>query len=223
MSKTGSLLLALTLAQAGGEQRYLDPAGRFEFSYPEDFGQPARGTNDGFADRVAAIRFAAFSAALGGEAVLTRGRPLIDLQAAGGLHDAIALEVFPESMRRLILEAVPPLTAETFCREIARPDHLDPAHPALARLTVEQRRVIAQADRIRHVDPTVLRCDRSSDTITFHKEAAFQPGAPRRHVYGAVRFLDRPYSTFQIVRAGALPSPTLLSQMTAVVRSWRAF
>ena len=225
MSMTGwqAALLVFFLAQTGGAERYVDSARRFEFNYPADFGEPSRGTNDGFGDRVAAVRFATFSAGLGGEAALTRGRPMIDLQAAGGLHDAITLEIFPEPVLQLILDGVPPLTVENFCREIERPEHLEPTHPALARLTAEQRAAIMRADRLRHVDPKVLRCDRDGDTITFHKEVAFQPGMPRQHVYGAVRFLSPPYSTFQLVRAGALPSATLLSQMAAVVRSWRSF
>jgi hypothetical protein len=69
----------------------------------------------------------------------------------------------------------------------------------------------------------MIRCETGGDTITFHKEVSFQPGTPRQHVYGAVRFLDLPYSTFQLVRAGPEPSAALLAQMTAVVSSWRSF
>ena len=45
--------------------------------------------------------------------------------------------------------------------------------------------------------------------MTFHKEATFIAGAAkaRQHLYGAVRFLDAPYSSFQFVR-GALEPPT---------------
>ena len=75
-----------------------DPARRFRFSYPASFGEPSPGTNDGIGDRVAAFRFSVFSSGIGGEAALTSGFPVIDLQAAGGLYDANALEVFPEAI-----------------------------------------------------------------------------------------------------------------------------
>jgi hypothetical protein len=69
-------------------QSYQDPQNRFVFNYPPEFGALSPGTNNGFGDRVAAIRFARFSTGMqnrtlvfGGEAVLTRGFPLLDLQA----------------------------------------------------------------------------------------------------------------------------------------------
>ena len=74
---------------------YTDPQGRFRFEYPASFGAPQRGTNDGFGDRLAAVRFSGLTG-LGGEAVLTRGPLVLDMQALGGLYDPIALEVFPE-------------------------------------------------------------------------------------------------------------------------------
>jgi hypothetical protein len=39
-------------------------------------------------------------------------------------------------------------------------------------------------------------------------------------VYGAVRFLEGPYSTFQVVRAGPAPDAALLRQIAALVKSW---
>lgn len=57
------------------------------------FGGASRATNDGFGEHVAAIRFSTFRARFGGEAVLTRGFPVIDLQAAGGLYDSLTLEI----------------------------------------------------------------------------------------------------------------------------------
>jgi hypothetical protein len=208
------------LAQETGLREYVDPARRFRFSYPDDFGVPARGTNDGFGDRAAAIRFEVFSSGVGGEAALTRGRAVVDLQTAGGLHDAITLEIFPEPVLRLILQAVPPLTASTFCDAIAREQHVDVQGSAFVPLSDEQRAIVARVDRMRNVNPRVLSCALDRGTVTFNKEVAFQPGGPRQHVYGAVRFLDPPYSTFQIVRAGPPPPSTLLDQMTALVMSW---
>jgi hypothetical protein len=83
------MLAVLALAQAEPQREYADPARRFRFFSPASFGEPSPGTNDGFGDRVAAIRFSVFSSGIGGEAALTRGSPVIDLQAAGGLYDAI--------------------------------------------------------------------------------------------------------------------------------------
>jgi hypothetical protein len=74
-------LLGLTLAQTATLVEYVDPRGRFRFTYPSSFGAPYPGTNDGDGDRLAALRFERLSTGLGGEAALTRGFPLVDLQA----------------------------------------------------------------------------------------------------------------------------------------------
>src|SRR5438477_9815308 len=87
--------LAVLVVQAVPTKPYRDPGGRFTFFYPAAFGIASPGTNDGFGDRVSAVRFSSFPARYGGEAVLTRGFPLIDLQAAGGLYDSLTLEIFP--------------------------------------------------------------------------------------------------------------------------------
>ena len=200
-----AMLAMLGLAQGEPQREYADPARRFRFSYPASFGEPSPGTNDGFGDRVAAIRFSVFSSGIGGEAALTRGFPVVDLQAAGGLYDAIALEVFPEAIRRQIVGALQPLSATNFCNQVAMEQHLDPQAAVFATLTAQQRSAIASVDRTRNVSPRVLRCVVEGSTVTFDKEAAFAPGGPRQHVYGAVRFLEAPYSTFQIVRAGPAP------------------
>jgi len=206
--------------QADGLREYVDQARRFRFLYPAAFGAPSRGTNDGFGDRVAAVRFSVFSAGLGGELAVTRGAPVIDLQAVGGLYDEIALEIFPEPLRRVIVAALPPLSLTTFCQALAREQHLDPGTAALSALTAQQRAALVSVDRMRNVNPRVVQCTVSDTTITFDKEAAFQPGAPSLHIYGAVRFLESPYSTVQIVRAGPPPDPATLAQMAGVVRSW---
>jgi hypothetical protein len=213
-------MMSLALTQVGDRRDYVDAARGFSFSYPAAFGAPSPGTNDGFADRVAAIRFAVFSAGLGGEAALTRGRPVVDLQAAGGLYDAIALEIFPDDVRRVIVQALPPLSAENFCQQLALEQHLDPQVGALSQLTEQQRAAISSADRLRNVNPQVVQCTVSGTIVTFDKEAAFQPGGPRQHVYGAIRFLEPPYATFQIVRAGPAPDPAVLDDLSEVVRSW---
>jgi hypothetical protein len=217
----GAMLAMLVLPQGEPQREYADPARRFRFSYPASFGEPSPGTNDGFGDRVAAFRFSVFSSSgIGGEAALTRGFPVIDLQAAGGLYDAIALEVFTEAIRRQIVGALQPLSATNFCNQIAVEQHLDPQAAVFATLTAQQRSAIASVDRMRNVSPRVVRCVVEGLTVTFDKEVAFAPGGPRQHVYGPVRFLEAPYSTFQIVRAGPAPDASVLNQMTTVVRSW---
>ena len=213
-------MMTLAVARAEIIAEYVDSGRRFRFSYPAEFGAPSPGTNDGFQDRVAAIRFAVFSSGIGGEAALTRGFPVVDIQAAGGLYDAITLEIFPESMRRLIVQALTPLSVTNFCQQIAQEQHLDPQAAAFAGLTAQQKLVIASTDRMRNVSPRVIRCVVDGTTVTFDKEVASQPGGPRQHVYGAIRFLEGPYATFQIVRAGSSPGLDVLGQMAALVKSW---
>jgi hypothetical protein len=218
-----TIATATASAQTAALREYVDQSRRFRFSYPAAFGVPSPGTNDGFEDRVAAVRFSVFSAGLGGELALTRGLPVIDLQAIGGLYDAIALEVFPEPLRRVIVTALPPLTLATFCQALGREQHLDPETAALSALTAQQRAAVVSVDRMRNVNPRVHQCVVNDATITFDKEAAFQPGAPPQHIYGAVRFLESPYSTVQIVRAGPPPDPVKLTQMANLVKSWSRF
>ena len=210
-------------------QHYQDQQNRFVFDYPQEFGTLSPGTNDGFGDRVAAIRFERFSAGvqrgtlvLGGEAVLTRGFPLLDLQAAGGLYDAITLEIFPDPLRAIIMRNLPRLTLTNFCTEIARTTHVDPLTPAFSSFSASQRQALQSVDRMGNVAPVVLLCEAVGDTIRFHKEVAFETGDARKHVYGAVRFLREPYSSFQMIRGGSNPPPDLLQQITALVQSWRS-
>ncbi len=203
-------------------REYADPQGRFSFKYPASFGTTAPGTNDGFQDRVAAVRFSVFSSGgIGGEAVLTRGAPSLDVQAAGGLYDAIASEALSDAARRLVSQVLPPLTRDTLCDALARERHIDPSAATFASLSAQQREALSGLDRIGNVDPVVLRCGVSGDTVTFHKEAAMVEGGPRRHVYGAVRFLSGQNATFQLIRAGAAPDEAVIADMQGVVTSFR--
>jgi hypothetical protein len=213
-------MTTLALAQAGDQREYVDSGRRFRFSYPAEFGAPSPGTDDGFQDRVAAIRFSVFSSGIGGEVALTSGFPVVDIQAAGGLYNSITLQIFPEPMRRLIVQALTPLSATSFCQQIAQEQHLDPQVAALAGLTTQQKSLIASTDRMRNVSPRVLHCLVDGTTVTFDKEVASQPGGPRQHVYGAIRFLESPYATFQVVRAGPAPGSSVLNQMASLVKSW---
>jgi hypothetical protein len=227
------LILAIAFSQAVRAQEgvvYQDVRKRFAFTYPSSFGATSPGTNDGFQDRVSAVRFANFSAGvhgneiiLGGEAVLTTKFPLVDLQAAGGLYDPITLEIFPAAMRGLILKNLPTLTPANFCDAIKREQHMGPSAPALASLNPQQRGAIPNVDRMGNSAPEVVACDMSGSTVTFHKKNSLRPGDRPRHIYGAIQFLPPPYSSFQLIRGSAgAPAKSLLQQIEAVVKSWRA-
>jgi hypothetical protein len=210
---------------------YEDPSGRFRFSYPSSFGIPSQGTNDGFGDRVAAIRFSEFSSGLrgrslvlGGEATLTRGWIYVDLQAVGGLYDSIALEALTDPLRAKVVAALPSLSPRNFCAQLGRPQHLDPASPVFSGLSAGQKTALAGLDQLRNINPTVHRCELSGDVVVFHKECAFSEAQPldRQHVYGAVRFLSGTFSSFQIVRAtSSPPAAEILTAIGDVVKSIR--
>jgi hypothetical protein len=225
--------ISVAMAQSPPDslRTYRDPQNRFQFDYPAGFGTPAPGTDNGFRNRTAAIRFSEFSAGvhagriiLGGEAVLTSEAPQFDLQAAGGLYDAITLQVFPEPVANVIRNALPVMTPDTFCGDIGRERHLDPADQRLTGLTAQQRAAIASVDRMGNITSKVLHCDVVGGTVTFEKEAAFDPKGASRHIYGSVRFLPAPYSSFQLIRgSGDEPGEALLQQITAVVNSWKDY
>jgi len=64
---------------------------------------------------------------------------------------------------------------------------------------------------------------RADTVITFHKEATFVAGVvnARQQLYGAIRFLPAPYSSFQFVRGALIaPSPASLDAMTRMVQSF---
>jgi hypothetical protein len=221
-----ALIAAAVWASAqppGASRTYQDPQKRFEFTYPAEFGAPSAGTDDGFRDRVAAIRFSEFSAGihagkivLGGEAVLTKESPQVDLQAAGGLYDEITLQVFPGPAASVVRSALPRLTAANICDALARERHADSADPRLSSLTAAERTALGQVDQMGNVSPKVLRCEVSGDTVTFAKDTE------QRYVYGAIRFLPPPYSSFQLIRgSGQPPPPAMLRQITDLVNSWR--
>jgi hypothetical protein len=105
---------------AGSIVEYVDPANRFVFAYPESFGGTSTGTNNGFGNRVSAVRFAAFSAAgIGGEAVLTQGPPLIDVQAVGGLYDSIVREALPDRVLAAVDDLLPHSLAPRYVSSLA--------------------------------------------------------------------------------------------------------
>jgi len=88
---------------------------------------------------------------------------------------------------------------------------------------LSQREAVGNVDQMGNTNPKIVSCELREDTIRFDKEVAFQEGGARNHIYGAVRFLREPYSTFRLIRGtGKAPSAALLDQMTEVVKSWRA-
>ncbi len=212
-------------------EKYTDPQNRFSFSYPPAFGTPSQGTNNGFGDRVAAVRFSEFSSGiqngkiiLGGEVVLTKGFVLVDIQALGGLYDSIALEVFPDTLRNNILSNLPTLTITNFCGELTKEHHVDINKSAFSSLSQQQKDAIVSIDQTRNIDPKIIGCDVVGDTITFYKEATFESGQvkSRQNIYGAIRFLKSPFSSFQIIRAAAeAPTQEMLNNITSVVKSFK--
>ena len=214
------IVTAIAAAQSPGLATYRDPQGRFTFEYPVSFGTPGRGTDDGFRERVAAVRFSNLTG-LGGEAVLTTGPIAVDVQALGGLYDPIALQVFPDAIREQVVAMRPAVTRASFCQLLGAADHLG----AAAGLSERVREAARNVDRMRNIDPRVGRCQMAGDTVTFHKEATFVSGAvsARQHIFGALRFLDAPFSGFQIVRAAlAPPTDEELDVLTRIVRSFSA-
>ncbi len=214
-----------------GWSKYTDPQNRFSFSYPPTFGTPTQGSNNGFGDRVSAIRFSEFSSGmqngkivLGGEVALTKGFVLVDIQALGGLYDSISLEVFPDTLRNNILSSLQKLSATNFCGELAKEQHIDLSKSVFASLSQQQKDAIVSMDKTRNIDPKVIRCDANGDTITFHKEvtAEFGQSKSRQNIYGAIRFLKSPFSSFQLIRATTeAPSQEMLTTMTSVVNSFK--
>lgn len=207
-----------TAAQPPPMTEHRDAKSPVRFTYPRSYGPTSPGTNDGFNGRQA-IRFASFPAPLGGELVLTRGFPYVDLQAVGGLYDSIALEVFPDALRRRIVALLPRLSANTFCTALGQTTHLDVDSPALASLTPDQRAGIRRLDLVRSIDAKVARCETVNGVIAFHRVVRFQEGAPHQHIFGAIRFLDGEYSSVQLVAGAALPPSALVDELAAVVRS----
>jgi hypothetical protein len=231
--ETGSpiLIVSVALAQSSPEglRTYQDPQNRFQFTFPDGFGRPSPGTDNGFRNRTAAVRFTDFSSGvhagriiLGGEAVLTAGPPQLDLQAAGGLYDPITFQILPGRTATVVQNALPVLTAATLCDAIGREQHVDLADRHLSTLGAQQKEAVARVDQMGNVVPKVLHCEISASTVTFDKKAASDRAGPSRHIYGAIRFLSPPYSSFQLIRGSAdAPSTALLQQITVVVNSWK--
>ena len=212
-------LSALNQGTPAGWSTFSDPQKRFAFSYPASFGQPERGTDSGFRNRVAAFRFAGL-VGLGGEAVVTSGFVDVDIQALGGLYDSIARGVLQDADVPVLVGALPPLSPSNFCSALGSSDRVQGLNIAPRLLPAAKA-----LDAMRNVNPLVHRCTVTGRVVVFHKETTFQTGAmaARQHLFGAVRFLDAPYSSFQIVRGlNSPPSDTDLAVLEQVVRSFKS-
>jgi hypothetical protein len=147
-----SLVISVALAQSSPEglRTYQDPRKRFQFTYPDVFGSSSPGTDNGFRNRTAAIRFSDFSSGvhagriiLGGEAVLTVGPAQLDLQAVGGLYDPITFQVFPARTATVVQSALPVLSAATLCDALGREQHVDLGGSATEHWSTHQRQLDA--------------------------------------------------------------------------------
>jgi hypothetical protein len=210
--------MASAPAQDAGWSIYRDPQGRFTVSYPAAWGLPATGTNAGFGNRVAALRFPNLPGP-GGELALLQGRVTLDVQALGGLYDAIALEALPDPLRQQVTAALPSVTPANFCGLLGAADHL----PEVLALPPGVRETVRGLDRFRNGSPRVARCDVQGDLVVFDKEATFEAPtvSTRQHIFGAVRFLPGPYSAVSLVRASnAAPSADDLSTLARVAQSF---
>ena len=216
---SGAALSGLNQSPPAGWSTLTDPQKRFVFSYPTSFGQPERGTDSGFRNRTAAFRFPGL-VGLGGEAVLTSGFVDVDVQAIGGLYDTIARGVLQDADVPVLVAALPPLSPANFCAMLGSTDRVQGLKLAPRLLTAAK-----MLDAIRNIDPVVHRCRVTDRLVVFHKETTFQSGAmaARQHVFGALRFLDPPYSSFQTVRgSNSPPSETDLTVLEQVVRSFKS-
>lgn len=221
VSLAALLSAVVVTAQSPVQRTYRDPKARFTFEYPASFGTASAGTNDGFGDRIAAVRFSGFEpGSLGGELALLRGRVMLDIQALGGLYDPITLEIFPDAQRRQVVAAVPAVTRMNLCALLAQEDHL-----GASGLPTQLLDVARQVDRMRNVAPRVVSCEMRDRTIVFHKEATYEASAlaVRQHIFGAIRFLDGPWTTVQLIRGRRdAPSQGDLDTLARIVGSFRS-
>ena len=200
-----------------GWRTFVDPQKRFEFSYPDSFGTPGPGTDSGFQNRVAAVRFSSL-VGLGGEAAVTSGFIDVDIQALGGLYDAITRSVLPDADANTLVAVLPPITPANFCALLGAADRVQ----GLA-LPPRLLPAVKMLDASRNVNPVVRRCDVSGGVAVFHKETTFEAGkvSARQHVFGALRFLAAPYSSFQFVRGlNTSPAAADLDAADRIVRSF---
>lgn len=110
---------------------------------------------------------------------------------------------------------------------MGKKEHLDLRKKDFRSLSQKLKEGIINIDRMRNYGTEMVRCKASGNkvsrnTVSFHKKAKFQQGSHKQHIYGAVRFVRSPYSSFQLVRAGNdPPDRKMIEIMTRVVNSIR--
>ncbi len=152
--------------------------------------------------------------------------PLALRRAVGGLYDAITMEIFPGPRRKMLVRNLPALQASNFCRMLAREDHIDLGKRDFCSLSAKMKNGIRRVDRMRNIKPKLIFCKVSKNTVSFHKTATFQAGAmrSRQHIYGAVKFVKAPYSSFHLVRGGKdAPGKKTTESITKLVKSLKIF
>ena len=74
-----------------------------------------------------------------------------------------------------------------------------------------------------NIKARVVRSEVVDGVMSFEKEAALHLTVASRHIYGSIRFLPAPYSSFQLIRGSAeAPGEPLIRQIAAVVNSWKS-
>ena len=248
MRKVSTIVLASVIAgfiftsisaQAGEWKVYTDPQGRFEFSYPQEFGTPVPDIRVDMpgGDKGELIKFPEFSYGLrGGKIILEgclvirAGRTWVQAQALGGLYDPIIagglIGAFPPKIKDKIQSLAENINVNNFCSELSKPEHIRADDPDMQELAPEINQVVTGVDSMGNLNPKVISCTTSANTVVFHKQAVFQSGqvTSMRQIYGAVRFLKWPFSSVQLIRISAdAPSKELLDTMLRIVNSFKPY
>ncbi len=226
-------------AQAGEWKTYIDPQGRFEFSYPQEFGTPAPDIRVDMpgGDKGQMLKFPEFSYGLrGGKIILEgclvirSGRTWVGAQALGGLYDPIIagsfISAFPIKIKDKMQSLAENISINNFCSELAKPEHIKASDPVFQDISPEIKQVVIGVDSMSNLNPKVISCTASSNTVVFHKQAVFQSGevTSLRQIYGAVRFLKWPFSSVQLIRISAdPPSKEMLDTMLRIVNSFKVY
>ncbi len=234
-----TLVVTALSAQAEEWKIYIDPQGRFEFSYPQEFGTPAPDIRVDMpgGDKGELIKFPEFSYGLrGGKIILEgclvvrSGRTWVGAQALGGFYDPIIagglIEAFPPTIKSKIQSLAENINVNNFCAELAKPEHIKADDPDLQELAPEIKQVVIGLDSMGNLHPRVFSCVTSADTVVFHKQAVFQSGqvTSLRQIYGAVRFLKWPFSSVQLIRISVdPPSKEMLDTMLRIVNSFKVY
>jgi len=191
---------------------YIDPDGKFAFQYPPEFGSPndtivTRGYDDGAGnDHSDAIFFNKFTRkGFLGELFLTTGRIWMSA-GLGGFHSRLA--VFntgkPSEFGQRILDHISALSLDNICDELAKELHINES----------------DFDKNKNIDPKLIKCSVSGDTVTFHKTAIYGSVSGLQNFYGAIRFSAASFSSVQLILiTKEAPTAELLETMTQVVNS----